>query len=327
MPMRVVRELASAFQEEIQKASSVIIGTHLNPDGDALGCALAFSLYLDSIGVENEVLCHHKAPRNLEFLPKVDQVQQEAKKDHYDLGVILDLDAMDRLGRTEQFFGTCKRLIVIDHHIPHNKPGDLRIVDSDSPATAVILTRLLMEIGADITGPMATCLLTGIVTDTGSFRFRNTTPDALSVSAYLLEQGGDLNKISEEVFQNKPLSAARLLGRVLETMKLACDDRLAWSSISIQDFQHSGAKDEDTEGFVNEILSIMSVQIAVLLREPKPGKVRVSIRSRGDLDVAEVARDFGGGGHKNAAGCVFELPILEVEERLVRRLKVCLESS
>jgi len=233
---------------------------------------------------------------------------------------------MDRLGRTEKYFGTCKRLLVIDHHIPHDAPGDLRIVDTEAPATAVILTKLLMEIGAKITGPMATCLLTGIVTDTGSFRFRNTTPDALSVSAYLLEQGGDLNQISEEVFQSKPLSSAKLLGHALETMKLACDNRLAWSSISNEDFQRTGALDEDTEGFVNEILFITSVQIAVLLREPKPGKVRVSIRSRGDIDIAEVARDFGGGGHKNAAGCVFELPLQEVEERLVRRLKVCLES-
>jgi phosphoesterase RecJ-like protein len=298
--MKVVREQAAAFQDELRKASSVLIGTHLNPDGDALGCALAFSLYLDSLGIENEVMCHHKAPKNLEFLPKVDQVHQEAYKDHYDLGVVLDLDAMDRLGRTEKYFATCKRLMVIDHHIPHDAPGDVRIVDTSAPATAVILTRLLMEVGANITGPMATCLLAGIVTDTGSFRFRNTTPDALSISAYLLEQGGDL--------------------------KLACDNRLAWAAISNDDFRRTGALDEDTEGFVNEILSITSVQIAVLLREPKPGKVRVSIRSRGNIDIAEVARDFGGGGHKNAAGCVFELPLPEVEERLVRRLKVCLES-
>jgi phosphoesterase RecJ-like protein len=109
-------------------------------------------------------------------------------------------------------------------------------------------------------------------------------------------------------------------------MKLACDGRLAWSLVNNDDFNRTGAKDEDTEGFVNEILSVESVQIAVLLREPKPGKVRVSIRSRGGFDVAEVARDFGGGGHKNAAGCVFELPLEEVEDRLIRRLKVCLES-
>jgi phosphoesterase RecJ-like protein len=325
--MNISKELATAFNEEVAKASSVLIGTHLNPDGDALGSALAFSLYMDSIGKYNEVMCHHAAPRNLAFLPKVTEVKQVASLESYDLGVILDLDAMDRLGRTEPFFATCKRVIVIDHHIPHDAPGDIRIVNVEAPATAVILTRLLQEIGAHISPDMATCLLTGIVTDTGSFRFRNTTPDALSISAYLLEQGGDLNLISEEVFQSKPLSGAKLLGHVLDTMQLACKDRLAWSSISNDDFIRTGAKDEDTEGFVNEILFITSVQIAVLLREPKPGKVRVSIRSRGSFDVAEIAREFGGGGHKNAAGCVFDLPLEEVEDRLIRRLKDCLESS
>jgi len=324
--VNVPRELAAAFQDEMLKASSVLIGTHLNPDGDALGCALAFSLYVDSLGIENEVLCHHSAPKNLEFLPKVKEVHQAAHRTEYDLGVVLDLDAMDRLGQTEKYFATCKRVIVIDHHIAHEAPGDLRIVDSDAPATAVILTRLLQEIGATITGDMATCLLTGIVTDTGSFRFRNTTPDALSISAFLLEQGGDLNLISEEVFQSKPLSSAKLLGKALNTMKLACSDRLAWASLSFNDFEETGGEDEDTEGFVNEMLFITSVKIAVLLREPKPGKVRVSIRSRGTIDVAEAARDFGGGGHKNAAGCVFDLPLQEVEDLLVRRLKLCLES-
>jgi phosphoesterase RecJ-like protein len=324
--MRVSQELAAAFQAEMSKAKTVLIGTHLNPDGDALGCALAFKLYVDSLGIQNEVLCHHGAPRNLQFLPKVGEVHQEPLLEEYDLGVVLDLDAMERLGRMEPFFGRCKRLVVIDHHIPHDAPGDLRIVNSDAPATAVILTRLFQAIGAEITSDMATCLLTGIVTDTGSFRFRNTTPDALSISAFLLEQGGDLNQISEEVFQSKPLSSAKLLGNVLNTMKLACDDRLAWSSLSYEDFTRTGAKDEDTEGFVNEMLFITSVQIAILLREPKPGRVRVSIRSRGNYDVAEAARDFGGGGHKNAAGCVFDLPLKEVEEVLVRRLKLCLES-
>ncbi len=325
--MNVARELAPEFENEIANASSVIIGTHLNPDGDALGCALAVSLYLDALHIENEVLCHHEPPKNLAFLPKSDRVKQAGSRSEYDLGVIVDLDPLERLGRTGPYFQTCRRLMVIDHHIPHDKPGDVRIIDTEAPATAVILTHLLMELGADITPDIATCLLAGIVTDTGSFRFRNTTPDSLSLSAVLLEKGGDLIRITEEVFQNKPLSAAKLQGHVLETMKLDCDGRLAWASLSYDDFIRCGAVGEDTEGLVNEMLFVTSVEIAYLLSEPKAGKVRVSIRSRGELDVAAVAREFGGGGHKNAAGCVFELPIQEVEDRLTRRLKLCLASS
>lgn len=324
--LSVVRELAPALREELRHASSVLIGTHLNPDGDALGSALAMSMYLDSQKIENEIVCHHEPPRNLQFLPGSNRVRLEPHGEKYDLGIILDLDAMERLGRTEAYFASCQRLVVIDHHIPHSAPGDLRIVDTAAPATAVILTRLLRELGANITPQMATCLLTGIVTDTGSFRFRNTTPEALALSAFLLEQGGDLNQVSEEVFQSKTLGSVKLLGHALEVMRLACDNRIAWSCLSQRDFELAQGRDEDTEGFVNEMLFVTSVQIAALLREPKPGRIRCSLRSRGDFDVAEVARFFGGGGHKNAAGCTLDMPLEEAEAQVVERLKACLAS-
>ena len=325
--MNITKELVQAFQNELENVSSVLIGTHLNPDGDALGSALAVSLFLDGINIPNEVLCHHGAPQNLKFLPNVGTVHQVPFREKYDLGIVVDLDALDRLGSTEPYFSTCSRLVVIDHHLPHDAPGDLRIVDSSEPATSLILARLFMELGANITPDIATCLLTGIVTDTGSFKFRNTTPDALSVSAILLEHVGYINRISDEVFQSKPLSSVRLLGHALETMRLDCDSRLAWSSLSNHDFVVADALDEDTEGVVNEMLFITSVQIAALIREPEPGKVRCSFRSRSQYDVAEAARDFGGGGHKNAAGCTFDLPLKEAEELVVRRLKLCLASS
>jgi phosphoesterase RecJ-like protein len=319
--------LAEQFRHELSLASSVLIGTHLNPDGDALGSALAMSQYLNALGIENEIVCHHPAPRNLQFLPRVDRIRTEPKHEKYDLGIILDLDSMERLGSTEIFFAALPRLVVIDHHIPHQAPGDLRIVDTGASATALILTRLFLELKAKITPEMATCLLTGIVTDTGSFRFRNTTPEALALSAQLLEHGGDLTQISEAIFQSKPRCSTLLLGHTLDTMRLSDDHRLAWGVVSVDDFERTGAQDEDTEGFVNELLFIDSVQIAAIFREPKPGKVRCSMRSRGELDVAAVAREFGGGGHRNAAGCTLDLPLAEAESAVVERLKQCLASS
>lgn len=318
---------AELFLRELGLSSAVLIGTHLNPDGDALGSALAMSLYLDQLKIENELLCHHSPPRNLQFLPGISRVRQVPREEKFELGVILDLDSTDRLGSTEPFFQMCPRLVVIDHHVPHEAPGDLRIVDTSAPATALILTRLLIELGAKITPEMATCLLTGIITDTGSFRFRNTTPEALSLSAHLLECGGDINLICEEVFQRKPLASAKLLGHCLDNMCLAESNKIAWSKLSHADFEFAGAKDEDTEGFVNELLFIDTVQIAAILREPKPGKIRCSLRSRGDYDVAAVTRSFGGGGHKNAAGCTFDASLEEAEAMLVAKMKQCLASS
>ncbi len=324
--MTITSEMIQGFRGELANASSVLIGTHLNPDGDALGSALAMSLYLDSIGIDNEVLCHHPAPKNLQFLPGVKRIRQHPKGEKHDLAIMLDLDSLDRLGSTEPYFSECPRLIVIDHHVPHEAPGNLRIVETSAAATAVILAQLLEAVGAKITPEMATCLLTGIVTDTGSFRFRNTNPESLAVSSLLLEKGGDLTQVNEEIFQSKQLSAARLLGHTLETMQLACNDQLAWSALSIRDFDFAKATDEDTEGFVNEMLFITSVQIAAIFREPKPGRIRCSLRSRSQYDVAEVAREFGGGGHKNAAGCTFDLTLEEAEDLVVERLKRCLAS-
>lgn len=305
----------------------MLIGTHLNPDGDALGSALAMSHYLDSLKIENEVVCHHAAPRNLQFLPGVSRVRQEPKLEKHDLGIVLDLDSLERLGNTEPFFSQCSRTIFIDHHIPHEAPGDLRIVDTASAATALILSHLLMQVGAKISGDMATCLLTGIVTDTGSFRFRNTTADALSISAQLVELGGDITTVAEEIFQYKPLASSKLLGIVLNNIHMDVQDQIAWSMLHHQDFEVCHARDEDTEGFVNELLSIETVQISALLREAKPGRTRCSLRSRGLYDVAEIARVFGGGGHKNAAGCTFDSGPEEAAEQLVGEMRRCLASS
>lgn len=319
-------ELVEAFRREISGATSVLIGTHLNPDGDALGCAMAVAYYLAHGGIPYEVVCHHAPPVNLQFIPGVGRVKQLPSREH-DLGIVVDLDSLERLGSLAPHFAKLPRLIVIDHHVPHDAPGDVRIVDTHAPATAVILARLFCTLGVKVTPEMATCLLTGIVTDTGSFRFRNTTAEALSVSAKLVEAGGNINLISEEVFQRKPLSSARLLGYLLERMSLEMDDRLCYGVLDFQDFLKTGADDVDTEGFVNELLSIRTVEIAAIFREPKPGRIRVSLRSRGDFDVAAVAREIGGGGHRNAAGCSFEAEIEEALELVLPRLRACLASS
>jgi phosphoesterase RecJ-like protein len=319
--------LAGQFLEEIRKASSVLVGSHLNPDGDALGSALAVSHYLDGLGVSNEVLSNNQTPKNLEFLPGVDRVRSEPLRTDHDLAIVLDLDSLDRLGSVRPFFEACPRMVVIDHHVPHAAPGDLRIVDVEAPATSLILARLLIALEAPLTPEIATCLLTGIFTDTGSFRFRNTTPESLSLSAILLEKGADINMVSEEIYGRIPLSAQRLYGRVLQRMKLTKNNRVCWSTLRLTDFTETGAADEDTEGFANDLLCGATVEIAAFFRETKPDCIRTSIRSRRDFDVSAVAREFGGGGHRNAAGCTIHGPLDQAAASVVERLESCLESS
>lgn len=319
-------EIAKEFLREVESADRIYIGTHLNPDGDAIGSALAVALFLDRLGRPCEILCNDLPPYNLKFLPSVERVRL-APEHPGSLAILVDLDSSSRLGKIRPAIESCPKVIVIDHHVPHEAPGDLRIVDTASPATAAILYDLFKACLAEITPEMATCLLAGIITDTGSFRFSNTTPHALTIAADLLARGGDMVKIGEEVFQKKQLPAVRLLGRCIAKMQLAEKGRLAWSALSRSDFAEAGAGEEHCEGLANELLSIDTVQAAALIREPESGKVRASIRSRGDVDVASVAREFGGGGHRNAAGCTFETSLEEAERALVAALVRCLESS
>lgn len=325
--MTITPEIGERFLATIRGASRVRIGSHINPDGDTLGSALALHLFLGQLGVDSDVLCPSPTPRNLAFLPSVEVVSNDPEGSSADLGVLVDLESLGRLGKLRAAFEPLPHLIVIDHHQPAEAIGDLRIIDPTAPATAVLVLQLLLACNATITADMAMCLLTGLVTDTGGFRFRNTTPESLSTAAELLALGADIVKIAEEVYQRRPLAAVKLFARAVDNMKMAAQGRAAWSTITLEDFEDTGASDELTEGIANEILNIDTVEIAAMLRQPRPGVIRVSLRSRGKRDVAAIARQFGGGGHVNAAGCTWSGDMKDAEAQLVQAIVACLESS
>lgn len=325
-PTPDIREKLPELMEMLRRARHVHIGTHINPDGDALGSALAFSMALDQLGVSHEILCNNPAPTYLQFLPQVERIKQTYDREP-DLAVALDLEDLDRLGRVKETFQTAPLLVIIDHHIPHQRVGDLRIIDQEAPATCAILCDLFFDTTVDVTSEMADCLLTGLLTDTGSFRFPNTTPHCLHLGARLLEKGARLAKISEEVYLTKAEAAVRLLGEAIHRIRMSQDKRIGWAILPAKLYDDLNAKDEHTEGIVNEILSISTVQAAALVKETRPGRYKASLRSRGDVDVAAVAQSLGGGGHKNAAGLTLEGSESEVERTIVQALTKCLASS
>jgi phosphoesterase RecJ-like protein len=299
----------------------VLIGTHVNPDGDAIGSALGLSHILTSLEVEHEVLCQHVVPRNLSFLPGASKVKQEPKKGDLDLVIIVDLEALDRLGNSlRPHFEAARRMIVIDHHVPHEKPGDLRIIDTASPATAAILCDLFFDSSVSVSSSAAECLLTGIVTDTGGFRYPNSTPHSMMLAGRLLELGASLPRVCEEVYMRRPEASLRILGQAIAKMKISRGGKLAWVCLSASEMEAAGAAEEHTEGIVNELLSIDTVEVAAFLREGKHGKVKGSLRSRGPHDVASIAQSFGGGGHRNAAGLNLEGSMDEVEMIVIHAL-------
>lgn len=314
-----------AFRDAVFGAKHVIITSHLNPDGDALGSAMAVYHALHDAGVSCEVVNNNSAPYNLKFLPGIEMMKEQPSRKG-DVSIVLDLNNLDRIGRPFEAVSECRTMIVIDHHVPHETPGDIRIVDESAPATALILTRLFQQLELRISPEVATCLLTGIVTDTGSFRFRNTTPESLECGAFLLEHGADIVKICEEVYMKQPMEAVRLTGIALSQMRLSMDDRIAWTVLTEDAFADTGATEVHTEGLTNELLAIDSVQIAAVIRQPIGGVIRASIRSREQYDISVVARLFGGGGHRNASGCTFTGTIESAETDLVKELERCLGS-
>jgi phosphoesterase RecJ-like protein len=327
----MVAEIFSSIPDQLlqalHQAKRVIIGTHISPDGDTIGSGLAMSYYLDQIGIPHELVCYHNPPQNLRFLPGIKRVKTALNDNEFDVGLIVDTNALDRLGPMSKYFEDCATLIVIDHHVPHTKPGDIRLIDSTAAATALIITRLFLENKIPITPEMATCLLTGIVTDTGGFRWSNTSVEALNASAKLIELGADINFISDQFFQHRPLAAVRLFGKALELMKTSHQDRLVWVCLSQEAFKSVGAIEEYSEGIANELLSIEKSQIAILFRESEPGRIRISMRSRNGYDVALLAGQFGGGGHQLAAGCTVRTSLAEAEEIVIKAAGQCLESS
>lgn len=317
------------FLELIDQARDVLIGTHLNPDGDAIGSALAVSLWLDKRGVRNEVLCHNSPPGYLQFLPGQGRVRQLPERSGHDLAIVLDLDSLERLGSCRLYFEAVPHLILVDHHQPHEAPGDLRIVDPTAPATAAILCEVFDTMGrqseSSVLDPdIAECLLTGLVTDTGSFRYPNTTAQSLHQAAWLVEHGANLFRVTDEVYLNRDEQAVLLLREALNIMKTDCGGKVAWAVLRPELYQRLGAEEEHTEGIVNEILSARHVRAAFVLRAGKNGKVKGSLRSKGDLDVAKVAQQIGGGGHKNASGVTIEDSLEGAEATVVRALKEAL---
>lgn len=315
-PPADVASLAPGLWARLSEAKRVIVASHISPDGDAIGSALAMSHALNQLKVPHDVRFRDEPPDNLRFLPGTDRIANATDGGPWDVAVVLDLEALDRLGTIQPLMESAPFMVVIDHHLPIVAPGDLRVVDVTYPATCSILTELLQNSELEVTPEMALCLATGILTDTGNFRYPNTTAKSIHQVAWLVERGADISYMSDEVYNQRPLAAARIGGFAQEKMTVVGEGRLAYCTLPFSKFEEYGAVEDDTEGVVNELLSVKGVEVAFLLREARPGKVRGSVRSRRDLDVAAIVRQFGGGGHKNAAGVSFTGDPFEAETLL-----------
>ncbi len=296
----------------LRAAPRIVVATHENPDGDAIGSLVAAAAGLRQLGkaVRTYLEPASSIPSELRLL---DVAGLERHLDESELGswtlLALDCATMRRLGRGHRgVVETAATVIDIDHHYDNTRFGAINLIDGSASSTAEILLDVLEALGVELTPDIAQSLYVALVTDTGRFQQRTTGANALRMAARLVDAGVDIQRVYQRVFETVPLRKLRLLGRVIDHLVLYEDGRVAISHLDRADFAELGAAESDTEGLVDHLRAIAGVEVAALIREPPLVAVglaspnRVSLRSRGAIDVSEIARKVGGGGHKQAAG-------------------------
>lgn len=316
----------------IREAKRVLISSHENPDGDAIGSMLGLGLGLEKIG--KEVVFYNKdgVPEILRFLPRSDRVGNSINdiKGTFDLVFAVDCTGTNRAGAEFEDFlksGRGGKVVIMDHHQTNGPSADYQLLDPLSSSTGIIVYSVLKRLPVEIDSDIAKNLYTTIIGDTGSFRYSNTNPETFRVAAELVERGADPAEISEALFESEPLRKLKLIGLVLPTLEVSGDKRVASVYVDRDMYLQSGACREDSEGIVNIPRSIKGIEVAALFREEsgKDGQSwKVSLRSKGDVDVAKIAEGFGGGGHKKAAGCSIGGSLDDVKKRMFSAIEEAL---
>lgn len=292
--------------QAVRAGKKFFIAGHLNPDGDSLGSTLTMTSLLERLGKEVYAYCAPAIGNDLKFLPGLSKIHVGVlpEKPDFDTVILLECSDRKRGGDLESVLSQAKTLINIDHHLVSDDYGNLNHIDSVASSTAEIIFQFFEASGEDNLLPTpdeATCLYTGLVTDTGRFVHSNTTAEALRVGSALVALGADVNQINQVIYFTKSYIELKLLGRALEKMEMRFDNKYSQIILTHHDFEAFGATPAQTQGIVSQPTMIPGVEVSALIKE-EPDKVSVNLRSRGSVDVSRIAQTFGGGGHARASG-------------------------
>jgi phosphoesterase RecJ-like protein len=300
---------------EIRERRRLVVTSHARPDGDAIGSALACAQILRHMGKQADVVMHDGVPRIYQSLPFADRVIHSESVPPNDAVIILECDTIKRtqLNGLDECF-----LINIDHHATGRNFAHVNWIDSSAMATAELVYRMARLAGVPLDADIATCLYTALMTDTGSFMFEGTNEHTFAIARELVLAGADPAHCARNIYFGHSTAKLRLLGAALANLHR--QGALAWIWVTQEQMERFGAREEDCEGLVNYALSIGDVQVAIFFRELPDLRWRVSLRSKGEVNVATVAEYFGGGGHKCASGCSLEGPMGVAVSRVIDRL-------
>jgi bifunctional oligoribonuclease and PAP phosphatase NrnA len=329
--------IAEALQQAaalIAKKNRIYVVCHLRPDGDSLGSLLALTRALEKLDKKVIALCADPVPENYQFLPGADRVSASLPEWPADILIAVDCDGLNRAGALAKELAKVPKIIDIDHHATEQAFGDVRVIDPSAAATAVIVYHLLQAISTPPDADIAACLYCAILTDTGRYSFPNTNPEAFSVSHALVAAGANPAEIAAQVYENRTASSRLLLGLALCRLKFDATRRIAWACLEQEDFRRAGASERETEGIIDEIRRVQGLQVAILFTSAN-SEIHISMRSKRGVgsdkhevvDVGQIALQFGGGGHREAAGCNIPGPMTKAVEKLLMAVNETLDKQ
>ena len=309
----------SELFNNIGNSSNLITG-HINPDGDALGSALAFKLILDSKGISSDVCFDIKGniPSNLNHLP-INLISNNAMN-KYENVYVFDCGNSERLGSLEEIALKSDQVIVIDHHIEPSF-GDIQVIDSTAASTTQVLYREIISADIEIDKNIANCLMTGLITDTGRFQYSNTDYEVFQIASKLMLSGAELTSISDNIYGSIPMNAIKLQSEILNRIKLFVDEELVVSYVLHEDYKKFNIESSEIDFLIDSIRLVKESNVALLLKEQDDKSFKGSLRSRTKLDVQKIASLFGGGGHKAASGFSTTLSMDEITTKVKNAIR------
>ena len=311
------------IKKEIEKAKTIAILVHDNPDGDAIGSAIAMSYSIEQLGNKADIIIP-EYPSNFEFLPKTKEFLKESENKNYDLAIALDCGSQKQVHGYEEYFETAKTKVVIDHHRSNPMYGDFNYVDEHSPAVCQLLLAIFNYYNIEITKEIGEAILSGIITDTGGFRYDSVTEETFDFVAELYRKGIKVSDVYQRVFSDKTISKFKLRQIAMNRYELLEDGKVAYTYITKEDEKNVNAQNGDHDGIVEIGRDIDSVEVSFFLRETDKG-IKGSIRSKNYVNVSEISMMFGGGGHIRAAGFTIDGDMEKIKEQVLLTIKGYLE--
>lgn len=301
--------------------SNICITSHVNPDGDSVGSVLALGIALKKNEYKNiTIVIPDEIPKNLAFLPGINLIQKEIHVEKIDLLIALDCGDKNRIGISKSLLESADIIINIDHHITNTNFGDINIVNPDSSSTGELVYKLLKLMNAELNKDIAMSLYVAISTDTGSFRYDNTTSATHMIASKLLDLGIDINYININLYQSRSIEKTNLLIKSLDTLELLRNGKIAIAIVTRKMLKYCNATISEADYIIDFIRDIDNVEVACVLKEIDDNTIKIGFRSKNDIDVSLIARAFNGGGHAKASGCTLYSSIEEGKKLVLQEI-------